>query len=378
MRRSDQTRFFPLIGLSMMMTVTGLCIWPALAQPQESGGAPGSQKVDGNAVLTSRGLTRVGNLYLLKSEIDNKDAIKEGHDALKQLEATGKTLQETIAKDQERVSIMDQELKTNQQERENLNAQKQKLNGQLAVVDDANSQTFIKNQMQQIDTQIRSRQDAIDRLNSSLTLAQTQLRNEQARFRELQAEYDSKKSAHDRRFAGVKAEYQPLKSDPEVVQALRQLNHSARPWVMIGPSWEYDSNVRSLAQGILSYAGLEVTYVTVSKRVGRRTQKVKVPKVSLAKTEKEVRAAGYQARLLQAKLSGPNGDANREAMSKAVAQLKKGISKINKAYAQFKQDGLITSAIEQVAPGAALEPSDDFKNYAKRLPDLEKALSTGN
>ena len=145
---------------------------------------------------------------------------------------------------------------------------------------------------------------------------------------------------------------------------------------MIGPQWEYDNHVKSLAQMVLNDAGLEASYTTVSKRVGRRATKVRVPRVSLAKQEKEIRAVGYQATAPGAEAERSDGAANRQTMSAAVAQLKKGLAEVQRAYTELKKDPLVTSAIEQFAPGATLEPSDDFKNYAKRLPELEKALST--
>ena len=64
-------------------------------------------------------------------------------------------------------------------------------------------------------------------------------------------------------------------------------------------------------------------------------------------------------------------------MSAAVAQLKKGLAEVQKAYTELQKDTLVKWAVEQFAPGATLEPSDDYKNYAKRLPELEKALSPG-
>jgi hypothetical protein len=69
---------------------------------------------------------------------------------------------------------------------------------------------------------------------------------------------------------------------------------------------------------------------------------------------------------------------DRQAMTAVVERLKKGIAEFQKAYTELSKDPLIMSAVEQFAPGATLEPTDDFKNYAKRLPDLEKALSTKN
>ena len=166
-----------------------------------------------------------------------------------------------------------------------------------------------------------------------------------------------------------------MTKDREVIQALKQLNRTARPWVMIGPNWEYDKNVRSLAQLVLSEAGLELSQTTVVKRVGRKSAKVKVPRLTLAKQEKDVRAAGYQAWNWATKVNGPDGAANREKLSAAVPPLKKRIAEVQKAYTVLNRDPLITSAIEQVAPGAKLEPTDEFKTSAKRLPDLEKALS---
>jgi hypothetical protein len=145
---------------------------------------------------------------------------------------------------------------------------------------------------------------------------------------------------------------------------------------MIGPHWEYDQNVRSLAQLVLREAGLELSQTTVVKRVGRRSTKVKVPRVSLAKEEKEVRAAGYQAWMLGTKLNGPDGAANRQKLSAAVPPLKKRIAGVEKAYTELNQDPLVTAAIEYLAPGAKLEPTDEYKTSVKRLPDLEKALST--
>jgi predicted nucleic acid-binding Zn-ribbon protein len=326
--------------------------------------------------LTSRGLTRVGNLYLLKDEIDAKDAIKEGEDALKRMEAVGETSRQTLAQIQERLSSIDEDLSMEKQQRNNLNSQKQRLNDQYVATQDANSQTFIRNQMQQIDNQIRDKQDSIDRLNQSFTQSQSQLQSRQASLRELESEYESKRSAYERSFHHVKAKYQPMMKDPEVIQSLKQLNRSARPWVMIGPHWEYDKNVRSLAQLVLKEAGLELSQTTVVKRVRRKATRVKVPRVSLAKQEKEVRAAGYQAWILGTKLNGPDGAANRQKLSAAVPPLKKRIAEVQKAYTELNQDTLIMSAIEQLAPGAKLEPTDEFKISAQRLPDLEKTLRT--
>jgi predicted nucleic acid-binding Zn-ribbon protein len=360
----------------LILPAVGLFYLPSAARSQETARKSVSQTNDGNAVLTSRGLTRVGNVYLLGDEIAAKDAIKEGEDALKQMEAVGQTRRQTLAQTQERVASIDEELSTAKQERNNLNSQKQRLRDQYAGFQDANSQTFLRNQMQQIDDQIREKQDSIDRLNPSLTQAQTQLQTQQASLRELESEYQSKLAAHERRFQHVKAQYQPIMKDREVIQALKQLNRTARPWVMIGPNWEYDKNVRSLAQLVLSEAGLELSQTTVVKRVGRKSAKVKVPRLTLAKQEKDVRAAGYQAWNWATKVNGPDGATNREKLSAAVPPLKKRIAEVQKAYTVLNRDPLITSAIEHVAPGAKLEPTDEFKTSAKRLPDLEKALIT--
>jgi hypothetical protein len=291
------------------------------------------------------------------------------------MEAKGQALRESIAQEEERLSSMDQDLRTQQQQRDNLNIEKQRIRDLYIAAQDANTQTYYENQTRQIENQIRTRQDSIDRLNQSLSLAQSKLQTQHANLRELDAEYKSKSSEYERTFGYVKAKYQPMMNDPEIIQALRQLNRSARPWIMIGPHWEYDKNVRSLAQLVLDKAGLETTYTTVSKRVGRRVTKVKVARVSLAKQEKALREDGYKARVLESKLTGPNGAANRQAMAAAVDRLKKGITEVENGYTNLKKDPLITSAIEQVAPGATLEPTDDFKNYAKRLPDLERTLS---
>ena len=376
MRRPDQAKSVPTLRLSLILMAIGLFVLPPAALPQESDRTSGSKTIDGNAVLTSRGLTRVGNLYLLKAEIDAHEVIKEGEDKLGRLEAQGKTLRQTIAEDQERLSNTDQDLRTQQQERDNLNLQKQRLSNQLLNSEDENGRTFIRNQIQQIDNQVRNKQDSIDRLNQSGSLAQSQLQNQQSRLRDLETTYRSEKSSYEQRFGSLKAKYQPFHNDPEVIAALKQLNRSSRPWVMIGPHWEYDNHVRSLAQLVLNDAGLEASYTTVSKHVGHRSTKVRVPRVSLAKQEKEIRAAGYQARVLESKLTGPDGAANRQTMAAAVARLKKGIAEVQSAYPKLSKDPLVTSAIEHFAPGATLEPSDDFKNYAKRLPELEKALST--
>jgi hypothetical protein len=76
--------------------------------------------------------------------------------------------------------------------------------------------------------------------------------------------------------------------------------------------------VRSLAQLVVKEAGLELSYATAVKRVGHKATKVKVPRLSLAKQEKEVRAAGYQAWMRQSKLKGPDGAANRKALAAEV------------------------------------------------------------
>ena len=58
-----------------------------------------------------------------------------------------------------------------------------------------------------------------------------------------------------------------------------------------------------------------------------------------------------------------------------VARLEKAIREAYVAYKSLSDDPLITSAIEIAAPGAKLEPTDDLKNYAKRLPVFEKLVA---
>ena len=111
----------------MILTAIGLFVLPPATPAQESARTSASKTIDGNAVLTSRGLTRVGNLYLLKAEIDAQDAIKEGEDKLRQLEDQGKTLRQTIEEDQERLSNMDQELRQQQAAARTAQLQKQRL-----------------------------------------------------------------------------------------------------------------------------------------------------------------------------------------------------------------------------------------------------------
>ena len=164
-------------------------------------------------------------------------------------------------------------------------------------------------------------------------------------------------------------------ADPEVLAALKQVNRTARPWAMIGPEWDYDKNVAALAQDILKQAGLEVNSTTVSKRSGKRTTKVKVARVSLSAREKEIRTLGYQIRLLEPKLSDPQAAELRRTTAAAVARLKKAISEAQRRYKSLSDDPLITSAIEIAAPGATFEPTDDLKNYAKRLPIFEKLVA---
>ena len=123
---------------------------------------------------------------------------------------------------------------------------------------------------------------------------------------------------------------------------------------MIGPHWEYDKNVRSLAQLIANEAGLEVSYTYRFERVGRKTTKVKVPRVSLGKQEKEVRAAGYKAWMLSSKQKVADVPAIASRWPRQFLRSKKRIGEIQKAYADLSQDTLITSAIELIAPGGKL------------------------
>jgi predicted nucleic acid-binding Zn-ribbon protein len=218
MRRCNPFRFVPILGMSSILTAIGLINLSSAARSQESGRRSEPKTLDGIALLTSRGLTRVANLYLLKDEIDAKDAIKEGEDALKRMEALAETQRQTIAQNQERLASLDEELSTQKQERNNLNVQKQRLSDQYDASTDANTRTFIKNQMQQIDNQVREKQDSIDLLNRSYAQTQSQLQTQQASLRELEAEYGSKKAVYERSFQYVKAKYQPLMKDREVIE----------------------------------------------------------------------------------------------------------------------------------------------------------------
>ncbi len=360
----------------MIVAAIGLSMVRPAALAQRRATTSESKTVDGNAVLSSRGLTRMGNLYLLKAEIDAKDSIKKGADALQRMRDQAKTLSQTVVQTQERLANMDEELKSLQQRRDSLQTQKQNLANYLLDTDrDDNYKASIRIQMQQLDNQMRTGQDSIDRLSHSITLAQSQLHDKQASLHEIETAYKSEESMYEQNFSGVKAEYKPLMRDPQVIEALKQLNRSARPWIMIGPSWDYDKNVGSLAQLILKDAGLDSYNVTVTKRVGRRSTKVNVQKFKLGTRENEIRTIGYKAMLVESKLTGPAGTANRRTMSEAIAQLKPRIAEVRTAYTELSKDPLIKSAIEQVGPGSAIEPTDSFKNYEKRVPDWEKKLS---
>ena len=137
-----------------------------------------------------------------------------------------------------------------------------------------------------------------------MTVAELQFRSREPTCT-LEAQYRGPEVRVQRSFASLAAAYQPLKTDPEVLEALKQLNRTARPWVMIGPEWDYDRERRRAREGDCGLANLEVSSVTVSKHVGKRTTKTKVPRVSLAAQEKEIRTLGYQLRLLEPKLSDP-------------------------------------------------------------------------
>lgn len=187
MRLRNPLRFVSILGLWLVLTAPGPFEMSPAALSQESAPTSVSKTLDGNAVLTSRGLTRVANIYLLKEEIDAKEAIKEGEDALKQTEALGESRRRTVVQNQERLAILDEDLSTQKQQRNNLNLKKQGFSNQNLVSDDVNTQIFNKNQMQQIDNQIRDKQDSIDRLNQSYAQTQSRLQTELASLRELES-----------------------------------------------------------------------------------------------------------------------------------------------------------------------------------------------
>ena len=336
---------------------------------------PGSKPIDGHAVLTARGLTRTGKLYLLASELAARDKIKEGSEAFKRIEGEAETLRQTIFQAQNRMAGLNDQLLAFQSQREGLNAQRQQYAFALNNNNDPTYRNQVRVQIQQIDTQLQNVQDSIAQVRQSMTVAELQIQEQGTNLRRLEAQYEAQRSEFERGFASLAAAYQPLKTDPEVLEALKQLNRTARPWVMIGPEWDYDRNVAALAKGILSSANLEVSSVTVSKRVGKRTTKTKVPRVSLAAQEKEIRTLGYQLRLLEPKLSDPGAAELRRTTAPMVARLEKAIREAYEAYKTLSDDPLITSAIDIAAPGAKLEPTDDLKNYARRLPVFEKLVA---
>ena len=314
-----------------------------------------SKPIDGHAVLTARGLTRTGKLYLLPPEIAARDKIKAGSEAFRRIESEAETLRQSIFQAQNRQAGLNDQLLAFQTQREGLNAQRQQYVFALAGQQRPDVPESGPRQIQQIDTQLQNVQDSIAQVRQSMTVAELQIQEQGTNLRRLEAQYEAQRSEFERGFASLAAAYQPLKSDPEVLEALKQLNRTARPWVMIGPEWDYDRNVAALAKG-LELGESRGDSVTVSKRSGKRTTKTKVPRVTLAAQEKEIRTLGYQLRLLEPKLSDPGAAGLRRSTAPMVARLEKAIREAYDAYKSLSDDPLITSAIDIAAPGAKWSP----------------------
>jgi hypothetical protein len=337
--------------------------------------------IDGDAVLTARRLKRSGNLYLVENELQIIDKIREGEEALKVIDVRAQTLRQTIAQAQDTMMASDVGMRSVQQQRTDLNSRKQQITSQYYFnsqnVDPdyrAQYQAQYRTDVERIDNQIMGVQGEINRLNTAATLARQQLTQQTTELRQLEADYQSKRTTWEQGFAHLKAVYDPLMKDPEVREALKELNRTARPWVMIGPAYQYEENVRSFAGLVLKEAGLTVTTKTVPRTVGRRTTKVKVAQASLAAQEKSVRDLGNQARKMEPRLKGPQAAETRKAMATVLVQMRKAVDATQEAYAALNGDPLITSAITQLSPGGTVEPSDDFKFFAKYLADAEKKL----
>ena len=159
---------------------------------------------------------------------------------------------------------MDKELRQQQQQRVQLNLQKQRLRDQYFASQDANTQTFIGNQIRQMTTRsepVRFDQSA-QPVRPPREVTASKATVGPPRSRDLVPDGKVVLRAEVRLIEGELPAIPQRSRSHRGAQATESL---ARPWVMIGPQWEYDTHVRSLAQMVLNDAGLEASYTTVSK-----------------------------------------------------------------------------------------------------------------
>ena len=145
-----------------------------------------SKPIDGHAVLTARGLSRTGKLYLLPSELAARDKIKAGSEAFKRIETEAETLRQSIFQAQTRQAGLNDQVLSLQTQREGLNAQRQQYS--LALAGANNDPTYrnqVRLQIQQIDTQLQYLQDSLAQTRQIMILADQRIQDQMASLRGL-------------------------------------------------------------------------------------------------------------------------------------------------------------------------------------------------
>jgi prefoldin subunit 5 len=336
-----------------------IMIWPVALPAQEAAPPRQPGSPDPQAVLASRGLEHAGNLYLLldmEIAVENKNA--EDREDMAALQAEAATVEN------ERQVCRDRWLA----KRAEIAPLVRRRDGLIALIPHAGNlnEKDGSDRLAQLQAQIFQLQAQISDLDAECNAQQADLRERERRLRAIHDEFYSLKRAGFQRHAELMAAYEAVYKNRDVFRALKEINRTARPWVVIGPESRYDSNVARFARDVLTDAGLGPV--------------TKQSRLSLA-AEAEVRDLGHRAWALQQKLQGLQGADNLRALGQVVDRLGPRIQEVQQLYATLSRDRLIDEALVQLGRSLKkrlqVEPSAIFLKEVERLPQFEKALEQG-
>lgn len=341
-------------GRSLVSLLLALVMWPAVLPAQETG-LQGSQA---EGVLASRGLRRIGNLYLLEAEITAREDSARDRVAVQRLQAEAASVQRAGQLAEQQLGGMTRQVQDLQVRRDELIRLDQQLINRGDPADAL--------QIEGIRAEIRNLQDQINQLGTSRALVESELRRHSQQLEQVRADLFQRDAEARRRAQDLAFAYTRLAGDSQVFKALKELNRTANPWVMIGPESEYNTRVGQLARSILADAGLQLD-----------PRQLQISVVA----EKEVKDLGHRAWILQQKLLGQPEAAERQEMAQVVDQLRRRIEEVQGIYAKLPLDPLIAAAIEQCnlalprGKRFRIAPTADFVKEVKRLPEFEGMLA---
>ena len=316
--------------------------------------------------LIGRGLTRLGNVYLLKAEIDSRDELARMNREIERQISLLKPLEIRQVEGVEKLANINQgtQVLNNRENQLRLN--------RTALIDQNNNQ--YQPQIDDINLQLSKVNQEMTRLSASRPVLEAEQREVATSLQRIGSEIQVKQDDLNAKTADLRTGYQNLAQNPAVHAAFKELNKTSRPWVTLGPESQYDKNIRQFAQKIVAETGFILDSEQVSVKVKRVMRKQTMPRLTMT-AEKELTALTLKLVTLNQRVKKDPSDASRRELAASVVKGEELIKAVETGYQALHKDDYALEAAELLGvESSRLVPTEEFHSRSKRFADVVKGL----